>query len=146
VTRLRRLLRLDPEERSLLTSALLLESVIATALWLLPFRSAAKLVTRLGASNGKRASDPRVVERVAWAVAAASRHLPFGASCLTQALVSQLLLARRGQDARLRLGVATSGAGKLHAHAWVESEGKIVVGARGAGAYTPLPAFDLERP
>lgn len=145
MTRVQRLLRLDPEQRSLLLSAALLDAAIGAALLLLPFRAVRRLVARLaGACSRERQPDPRSVERIAWAVATVSRALPFGTSCLTQALVSQVLLERRGQAACLRLGVARNEEGEFHAHAWIESEGKIVVGGKGATAYTPLPAFDLE--
>ena len=75
------------------------------------------------------------LEDIGTAVTAAGRHVP-GSTCLTEALVGEILLSRRGFPSRLRLGVARE-AGELRAHAWVESEGRIVVGGHG-GAYTPL--------
>jgi hypothetical protein len=39
-----------------------------------------------------------------------------------------MLLARIGQPAALRIGVARSEEGRFQAHAWVESQGRIVVG------------------
>jgi hypothetical protein len=39
-----------------------------------------------------------------------------------------MLLGRFGLPACLRIGVAKTKAGNLQAHAWVESEGKIVIG------------------
>lgn len=146
MTRLQRLRRLDGEERRLLLSAALLHAAIGAALALLPFRVVRRLVARLAGAFSRRQPDPRSVDRVAWAATTASRSLPFGTSCLAQALVSQVLLERRGQPARLRLGVARNSDGQFQAHAWIESEGKIVVGGSGASAYTPLPAFDLKEP
>ena len=50
--------------------------------------------------------------------------------------------ACHGHRAELRLGVIKSDAGYLLAHAWVESEGQIVVGdVRGLSRYKPLPAL-----
>jgi hypothetical protein len=40
----------------------------------------------------------------------------------------------------LRIGVAKGEAGKLEAHAWVESQGRIVIGGlRDLPYFTPLP-------
>ena len=56
-----------------------------------------------------------------------SRYVP-AATCLTQALATRVLLSRLGQPAHLRIGVAKSKKGQLQAHAWVESQGKIIIG------------------
>lgn len=49
-------------------------------------------------------------------------------SCLTEALMVQLLFWRRGYPAELCIGVTKQTDGKLVAHAWVESEGQVVIG------------------
>ena len=56
-----------------------------------------------------------------------SRYVP-AASCLTQALATQVLLGRRGQVSSLRIGVTRSAEGELKAHAWLESNGEIIIG------------------
>jgi len=144
MTRLQRLRSLDADERRLLLSASALHVTIGAALLLLPFRAARRLVARLAQGRkSQRPVDARTVDRVAWAVGAAGRHLPLGKRCLTQALVAQVLLARRGQPACLRLGVARRENGEFRAHAWIECEGRIVVGGKSASGYTALPAFEL---
>ena len=45
--------------------------------------------------------------------------------CLPRSIALQRLLADRGVTARLRVGVRKEGA-ELHAHAWVESAGRVV--------------------
>jgi len=60
------------------------------------------------------------------------------ASCLTQALAAHLLLCRRGLTPQLHIGVAKDQRDRLIAHAWVESEGRIVVGGTDLQRYTPL--------
>jgi hypothetical protein len=79
-------------------------------------------------------------ERIAWGIAAARRVVP-AATCLPQALAAEVLLAHNGHPAELRLGVLKTGTGSIQAHAWVESEGRVVVGqlAEGLSRYTPLP-------
>jgi hypothetical protein len=67
---------------------------------------------------------------VAWAVAVASRFVP-KATCLVQALAGQALLARRGHAARLHIGVSKP-EGRFEAHAWLEDEGRPILGAPGS--------------
>lgn len=63
-----------------------------------------------------------------------------GASCLTQALATQVLLAWHGHaGAVVRLGVKRDG-GALLAHAWVEYRGHVVIGGPDVDAYVPLDA------
>ncbi|WP_296312825.1 lasso peptide biosynthesis B2 protein [Erythrobacter sp.] len=63
-----------------------------------------------------------------------------GASCLTQALALQYLLARAGHGCTLHIGVKRDAAGQFAAHAWVSCNGRIVLGAEGTrlGDYTAL--------
>jgi hypothetical protein len=75
-----------------------------------------------------------------WAVDAAGNRLFPRNPCLVQALVVQRLFVRAGQPAELRIGVRKGGASKLAAHAWVESDGVIVIGSRGlSDDYIALP-------
>jgi hypothetical protein len=74
---------------------------------------------------------------IAWAVRRASRAVP-GATCLTQSLSAQIVLARHGHASRLQIGVARTGTRELRAHAWLESDERILVGARVRDTFTPL--------
>jgi hypothetical protein len=66
------------------------------------------------------------VERVVNSVRECSRFIP-GATCLTQALVTRLLLQSAGVTSELKIGVNKTGA-LFEAHAWVEIGGRIVIG------------------
>ena len=70
---------------------------------------------------------------------AASRYVP-GATCLVRALAAETLLRKYGHDACLRIGVSKNSSQVLLAHAWVESEGQVVIGGEEAGGLTPLRA------
>ena len=66
-----------------------------------------------------------------------------GATCLTQALSGQVLLARRRVPSHLHIGVAKSSTKKLNAHAWLECDGQIVLGDHGRlAAYVPFPTLE----
>jgi hypothetical protein len=65
--------------------------------------------------------------RIAWAVRNMARAVP-GASCLTQALACQHLMARAGKASSIRIGVAQGDDGRFTAHAWLIWEEKVVIG------------------
>ena len=49
--------------------------------------------------------------------------------CLTQALAGQVLLERYGYPALVHVGVTKKAKnGTFQAHAWLESDGKVVIG------------------
>lgn len=58
-----------------------------------------------------------------------------GATCLVQALAGMALLARQGHAATLCIGVTKRDAA-FGAHAWVECDGRAVVGVQ--ADFTPL--------
>ena len=70
--------------------------------------------------------DWRTVRVVAWAVDRAS--IVTGGTCLTKAFVGEWLLRRRGLAVDLRVGVARDDNGGLDAHAWLEVEGRTIIG------------------
>jgi hypothetical protein len=79
------------------------------------------------------------VERIAWAVGAASRLLP-RTSCLASALALQRALSKQGHGSDLHIGVAKQGE-KFSAHAWLACEGRILVGEVEHGRFTQLVAW-----
>ena len=129
--RLRKLFALRSEDQKRLLQTGLLLVAIKLALQGLPtpislrmFERWKKAKTRLHPSRGNPLSQ------VTEDVEAASRHVPWGSSCLIQAIAVSVLLARRGMETQLRIGVAHETAGQFIAHAWVESQGRILVGNR----------------
>ena len=62
-----------------------------------------------------------------WMSAAAARLVPY-ASCLTQALSGQYLLARQGNASKIRIGIERDTGTQLKAHAWLMSGDQIVLG------------------
>jgi Transglutaminase-like superfamily len=143
--RLRKFLELSAAERRLLLSAFLLAAAVRLGLWLLPFRALQRLLSQtirgpVHARNDHQTSS----ESIAWAVCAASRYVP-QATCLTQAITTQVLLTLHGHVAHLRIGVAKNKNGTLEAHAWVESQGRVVFGGADLSRYTPLLAAGADK-
>ena len=122
----RKLAALPARDRRLLLEAGWRLLAAQVALWLRPRSTRAAVV----AGAPQRAPQPGSADRLAWAVRAVARRLPTPwRGCLPQAVAVRAMLARRGLPARLVIGVRrTAAAGPLEAHAWVESDGRVVVG------------------
>lgn len=138
--------RLSSGERRLLLAAFLAVSCVRISLWLLPFRRVAWLIERTALRSARRAparlAEHRT-ENIVWGVTTAARYVP-RVTCLTLALAAQWLFAWFGRPTLLRIGVAKGDDKALRAHAWLESEGRVVVGGESLEqeeyAVLPLPA------
>lgn len=107
---------LRPRHVALLAQACFVVLRIRVALWLLPWRRVMAMV------EPSRLIGPGVsVDRLERAVRFASRLVP-RATCLTQALALNHLLARHGHASTVQIGVRNDD-GRFAAHAWVEWSG-----------------------
>ena len=144
--RLRRFLRLTPLERRLFVGVFLLLEFVKLGLWLLPFRTLLCLLSRVSKELKRlRSTDRPSPEEIAWIVELASRHSPGLKTCLTQALAAQVLLTRYNYPAFVHLGVLRGKQEQFQAHAWVESEGRIVIGGGELERYAHVGILKQER-
>jgi hypothetical protein len=118
MTAMRKLRRLSSAERGLLLNASRLLVLYRVALWVLPWRRLAVSRPSAGSVRAARFS----VERLEWAVRTAQLRIP-RATCLSQALALNHLLAREGYASSIHIGVAKTKGAKFEAHAWVEHDG-----------------------
>lgn len=132
----------------MLLQSLLLIPTISLLLRTLGFQRSLSLVDRL--SRRRSQAVPSRTEQADAAaicrlVGMASRHGLCAATCLRQALVLWFLLRRRGMPAELRIGVRKTAEG-LEAHAWVESDGRVLDGtdsmSRVGATANPFTKFD----
>lgn len=131
-------LRLPASERALLVRSVFTLALARLVTWALPFALSRRLLTR-----GRRAVPTGVTrEQIRWAISHAQRVVP-RATCVPQALAAESLLARGGLPSELNIGVRKTPAGTLDAHAWVVSDGRVVVGDLpwGLEGYTRLPTL-----
>jgi hypothetical protein len=136
---LKKVLQLPVRERQLVVRAALLCAAIRVGLWLMRLRTLRRALDRISWSTGAPKDPGRLdAEQISWAVAAASRFVP-GSTCLTRALAVAVLLQRRKYPAHLRIGFIRTPDRRLRGHAWVESEGRVVIGKGDLSGYTPLP-------
>ena len=120
---LRQFLSFNHSDRILLFRAMVLLVTIRIGLKLLRFQTLRRWLTRLAQppvwTNKKKLLS---IYKLIWSVTIASSYLP-GIKCLARAL--------EGYAAQLRLGVTKDKKGQLLGHAWVESQGKVVIGGVG---------------
>ena len=103
--------------------------IVRAALLLTSYRRLAPMLP-----SAHRAPSPALAGRVEAAVLRASRLVP-GSTCLVEACAARVLLAIRGFGATMRVGVQTGPDGRLIAHAWLISEGNVILGSR-------VPSFE----
>jgi hypothetical protein len=145
MTALRRFQALPRTERGLLLRTMLAVQLIKAGMGLLPFRVLQRLLAGVVWVLRHRAPAGSLsVEQVAWAVEVASKRTVGSTTCLVEALAAQVVLAAQGHPARLRLGVARTVAGGVQAHAWVESDGRVVIGGSASDLerFSCFPALD----
>ena len=134
----RKFVRLPARQRAVLVRTIVALWAARLATWTLPFALGRRILV------GARRSGPATVtpDQIHWAMRHAQRLVP-KATCLPQAVAAEALLTRGGLPADLRIGVKKEPSGKLLAHAWVESNGRIVVGdlPGGVDVYTRLPTL-----
>ncbi len=134
-----------PREYRLLAQALAATALARLGLLVLPLATVRRTVCFIARGPlplpPARRSTP---EQVIRAAVSAGLHSPLGTTCLATALVAQAMLQRHGHHASLRVGVRRDADGAFRAHAWLEREGRVVVGGPPAliGSYMPLPEME----
>src|SRR5437868_4140865 len=94
-------LRLSAADKRLLIRSLAAVVTFRVALYLVPYRILRTWISKPHGAQPRR-EDPK---RIAWAVKKVAKRVP-RATCLTQALAAQSLIARAGYEADIRIGVA----------------------------------------
>ena len=123
---------LSGEDRWLLLEAWVASAQARLALYVVSIKHLRGWAVRPG-----RGSRP--VERIVWAVGAATRRTP-AATCLSSALALQRVLCAHGHHSELHIGVSRA-AGVFAAHAWVEREGRVLVGESELDTYVRLVSW-----
>lgn len=126
IRKLRAYRRLSRPQRRLAMKSIVLLAWVRLGLWLAPFRIVQRVCGHFGRVSRRR-GDRAGVHEIAWAVRLASRYVP-QATCLVQALAAQILLGRHGHAGEVHIGVALDAKLGFRAHAWVESQGEVLVG------------------
>ena len=136
--RLARFFRLSFSDQRLLMRAALAVVSAKLAIRTLSLPGARAAVTRLE-RLGWIVMSARA-DRIVWAVETAGGAIPGMKNCLVQAVAAEAILIRAGHPCELRIGAAKNGPRELIAHAWLESEGRVLIGDFELDRYAPLMA------
>ena len=136
--RLRKFLYLSLEDKILFFKTMVLVGVFRIGLLIVPL----KLIQQFSDSVTPKSSKPKTniisSEKISWCVKTVGNYIFGPKSCLPLALAAEVLLKENGYPAIINIGVYKGDEIKLEGHAWVESEGKIIVGEETMQYYTPL--------
>ncbi len=136
-------LQLEKSDRLLLINTFLLLLSIRFGLWLLPFQSLLQLLSKVSQPlNSNQNIYTKDLNKIINAVNVSSRYMPGGAKCLARALTTQILMNRYGYFPEFRIGIAKGEGSRLEAHAWIEYQGKVVIGnLQDLSRFTPMPSL-----
>jgi hypothetical protein len=127
---------LSGEDRRLLLEALGACAWFRLVLYFVSANRLRGLIAQPIHSTGRSAAP---VERIVWAVRTATRWTP-AATCLVSGLALQRMLGRHGHSSELHIGVSRTG-GVFSAHAWVERDGRVLVGEGELDTYVRLVSW-----
>jgi hypothetical protein len=134
----RRFLELSTADRTLALESAALLVFVRGGLSILSFDRVRRLLEQHSAFRPLIGTDVRRLTpmRIASIASGVARRLPGRSTCLVDALVVHALLRRRGYEPELCLGVrrhaddvGPDSTLTMDAHAWVECDGRVVVGA-----------------
>lgn len=145
MSKLRKAFALSASDWLLVTKAWMWFGAIEVGLSCMPIQNLLRIIqrqTKLRTSTRKKEEEKEPQrpspERVAYCVGLAARTNVFDSTCLKKALVLYALLTRQGFDAQLLIGAAKATKGQLDAHAWLECQGKVLMGDPSHGHYATL--------
>jgi hypothetical protein len=145
---LRRFISLPNGRRLLLAEAAAWLAFARVALLAVPFRTLAARFGHASAANegpsqpdSLTAIKAELAREIGWAITRAARHVPFGASCLPQAIAARAMLNRRRVASVMHFGVAKTADTRLAAHAWLDAGNIEVTGFPVASEFTEIARF-----
>jgi len=148
--KLRRLAEIGPRRRGLLVEAAFWLLAARLALLVVPFPRLARRIGDFVPPSDERvaragqhgsADDALLAEQVGWATVRATRHVPFRAVCLPQAMAARIMLRRRGVASVLHFGAARGQDRPIDAHAWLDAAGVEVTGYPVAAQFAEIACF-----
>lgn len=101
--------------------------LIKAGLSLLPFLSFRRIFHRLTNTGSTQEKSEAEINLIVWAVDTAANLLPFELLCLPRALAAKYLL-RKVPAMTLEIGIEVNPAKAFEAHAWIEKNGKVIIG------------------
>lgn len=126
--KLGKLLSKSKSDLSLLVITFILLNLIRFGLFILPFYQLLKVLDLTSNFLSKLVTQQIKISQILHSVHTSNYYVFGNSKCLAKGLVTQILMEANGYSPKLKIGVAKENDGKLQAHAWVECNGKIVIG------------------
>lgn len=127
--KIQKFLHLKSNERYLLIETFLLLNLIRISFLVLKFPALQNILNKISQFNPHEiVCSEELTDKIVWRVEISSQLSPGGVKCLARALLVHTLMKRAGFNPILRIGVTDNPLKNFQAHAWVEYEGKIVIG------------------
>lgn len=123
--------RMRSEDRRLVLHALLLLVSIRIGLKLFAFTIVRRKLDYWAVKYRQSNSKPLDTNQARRAIEMVGLRILRDGPCLTQALAMQYLMKRSNLPATLCIGVGKGENGRLLAHAWIESDGHVMIGGNG---------------
>ena len=117
--RLKRVLKLSPDELAILAQAAICMPIVRLALRFISVARLNAMATRSRRQLSRIVAKPEDIARL---VSIAADHGIYRARCLEKSLVLRWLLARRGIDGQVVFGTCKA-EDAMQAHAWIEVNG-----------------------
>lgn len=127
LNRWNRVRQLTSTQWILLVKATVILLLIKVSLLALPFSQLKKAYARILHVTKPGTYPEEYIAAAVWAVRAVAYRLPFGLTCLPQALALKYLL-RQDTEMPLHIGVQTAASQGFQAHAWIEKDGHVIIG------------------
>lgn len=146
MSKLYKFMALSWREKHLYFNVVLWLMAVKVGLCLLPFNRLRGWIAHVDQTD-KEPADFEEMRAIIQAIERVSQFLSiFQINCLPKALVGHRLLCRQGFDVHLKIGVLKNNGDQLTAHAWIEYEGRVVLGGlRGLEQFTAFPALGAAR-
>ncbi len=125
--RLLKFFRLPGREKALFFYALYLLAAYRIRLQVTSTQQLFNRVQKLSSERYVPEPSPVPPQRIASLLNVAASFIPYS-TCLSKALVGQILFAGHGHKTRLHIGVANDAQQKFEAHAWLSLDDKILIG------------------
>lgn len=130
------------QQRALIAEAMLFTWLARLAVRLIPFSRIVRWIEHNASSHqSAKTPEPALIYSLRRAVKTASRNALWKSVCMQQSLAMYTMLSRRGYGSTLRMGAKINPQGKIEAHAWLESDGEVILGKDGMTGMTPLARF-----
>lgn len=122
--------RLSGLEKKLFFKSFFLMLFIRFSFYFFSFKSIYQFLKNRKLRNNKVQEKSGEYKIILESIQKAGRYIP-GCTCLIKALAAQYLLREQGYDSQLQIGVLKDQQQSLKAHAWLEMDGKVVIGENG---------------